>query len=151
METNNCCFFVQSLQFCTKIVHEFSICCCHLPCCLNSVILGCSDLMMNFLTLYLKAECPDLIFSSIFRTDLSCLCISGLRHCCIMDMGKQFPLPSVSWSSVKGNCNLFTVSMISCAICLSTWKLSSFCFTWLSFLLLEQLTDCVQPKMVFWK
>ena len=67
------------------------------------------------------------------------------------DMGKQFPLPSVSWSSVKGNCNLFTVSMISCAICLSTWKLSSFCCTWLSFLLLEQLTDCVQPKMVFWK
>ena len=36
-------------------------------------------------------------------------------------LGKQFPNPSVNWSSLNGNANLFTVCVISAAILLSVW------------------------------
>ena len=43
----------------------------------------------------------------------------------MIDIGKQFPLPSVNLSSLKGSCSLWTVSMISLAILPSTWSVSS--------------------------
>ena len=121
---------------------------CNLNCC----ILGWSELFMKFITLYLKALClgPVLcVLTIILVTDLSCLFISGLWHCCITAIGKQLPLPSVRWSSTKGSCNLLTVSIISSAIILSTLRLSSYCCS--SALLLATHTDFVQPIRVLWK
>ena len=48
----------------------------------------------------------------------------------MIDIGKQLPLPSVNWSSLNGNCSLWTVSMISLAILPSIWYRSSF---WICF------------------
>ena len=97
-------------------------------CVLNNATLGCLEFITNDLTLCLSNVWPAWCLASLCTEGLSWLNISGLFSCWTMAMGKQLPNPSVGWSSLNGSWSSSIFAMISSAIFLSVWNLSSFSF-----------------------